>query len=51
MTAACEAVQLSWVLRRALGLLNTLEVCCEGYEHVPQNKCTARWSVQKLYHA
>ena len=27
MTAACEAVQLSWVLRRALGLLNTLEVC------------------------
>eukprot|EP00891_Asterochloris_glomerata_P008731 jgi/Astpho2/8731/Aster-x1541 len=26
MTAACEAVQLSWVLRRALGLLNTLEV-------------------------
>ena len=26
MDAACDAVQLSWVLRRALGLLSTLEV-------------------------
>ena len=27
MEAACDAVQLSWVLRKALVLLNTLEVC------------------------
>lgn len=26
MDAACDAVQLGWVLRRALGLLSTLEV-------------------------
>lgn len=26
MDAACDAVALSWVLRRALGLLSTLEV-------------------------
>ena len=26
MGAACDAVQLSWVLRKALGVLSTLEV-------------------------
>lgn len=27
MQEACDAVQLKWVLRRALAILNTLEVC------------------------
>ncbi len=30
MQEACDVVELKWVLRRALAILNTLEVCLKS---------------------
>ena len=33
MDEACDAVELNWVLRRALGLLNYMEVCLQNFAY------------------
>ena len=41
MEDACDAVQLPWLLKKAVLVLNTLEVCTGGAHHPPPSSINA----------